>query len=242
MKRRFCSIAVLTLFAIFCFDSIIGQTNIPWTEWSSKHAEKILTDSPWAHRQVESNLTEMFYSPTSPNRGAPNSASRSEEGATNQAINVTYNIRFFTARPIRRALVRLYQLKETPDAKAMQSLRQYAEFIPNKDTIVAVTFSCPDQRYAGKVMQAFSSAVTGTLKNSTYLERSDGKRVFLVEYVPPGPDGFGARFIFPREVDNKPFITLDSSEVRFYSEYQSGLKLNVRFKVSDMMVDGRLEY
>ena len=75
-------------------------------EWSKKYAEKVLTDSPWAQTQVDTNLTEMFYSPTSPNASAPNRSTRSVEGAVNQEMKLTYHIRFFSARPIRQALAR----------------------------------------------------------------------------------------------------------------------------------------
>jgi hypothetical protein len=91
-------------------------------------------------------------------------------------------------------------------------------------------------------MQVIESAATGTLKNTTYLERNDGKRVFLEQYVPPGKDGFGARFIFPRMVDERPFLSTEFNDVRFVSEFGTSIKLNMRFKVSDMMLDGKLEY
>lgn len=85
------------------------------------------------------------------------------------------------------------------------------------------------------------SAITATLKNETYLER-DGKRHFLHEYVPPGADGFGARFIFLRNIDDQPFIDGNSGEVRFFTKYPNGLKVDRRFKVSDMLYEGQLEY
>jgi hypothetical protein len=44
----------------------------------------------------------------------------------------------------------------------------------------------------------------------------------LEEYVPPGKDGCGARFIFLRELDGQPFITKDTGEVRFYAEFAKG--------------------
>src|ERR1051325_4135993 len=75
-----------------------------WTEWTKKDAEKVLTSSPWAQTQVETDLSEMFYSPTSAGRGAPNSSARAREGATNQEVNLSYHIRFFSARPIRQDL------------------------------------------------------------------------------------------------------------------------------------------
>jgi len=54
--------------------------------------------------------------------------------------------------------------------------------------------------------------------------------------------GFGARFIFPRVTDEQPFLTTDFSDVRFVSEFGTTVKLNTRFKISDMMLDGKLEY
>ncbi|HEV8429966.1 MAG TPA: hypothetical protein VGQ41_18845 [Pyrinomonadaceae bacterium] len=90
-------------------------------------------------------------------------------------------------------------------------------------------------------MQSINSAVTGTLKNETYLERN-GKRLFLEEYIPPGKDGFSARFIFLRTLDGKPFIADNVGDVRFYAKYPRGPKIDRRFKVSDMIYNEELEY
>ena len=221
----------------------IGQEKkAPWTEWSKKEAEKVLTDSPWAHTQVDTNVSEMFYQPTSPNGGAPNSGQRGEQGAVNQEMKVTYHIRFYSARPVRQALARLYQIQQKPDAEIDKRLRAFAELESTDSIILAVTFESTDGRFSGKAMQAFNSAVTATLKNKTYLERNDGARLFLTEYTPPGRDGFGARFIFPRHVDGKPFINGDTKDIRFFSEYSESLKLNMKFKVADMIYNGTLEY
>lgn len=218
------------------------QKTKPWIEWSKNEAEKVLTDSPWAKTQVDTNLAEMFYTPTSQNRNAPNSGTRLEEGATNQEVNVKYHIRFFSARPVRQALARLYELQQKLESPTTERLHKFAELESTSSIILTVTFEGSDQRASGKIMQAFNSAVTGTLKNKTYLERNDGKRLFLEEYVLPGRDGFGARFIFPRTLDGLPFILTDVGEVRFYSELASTTKLNVRFKIADMMYQGKLEY
>jgi hypothetical protein len=235
--------AMVALVAISAF----GQTR-PWKEWSRKDAEKILNDSPWAHFQVDTNVTEMFYKPTSDPRmaggqRAPNSAARLEEGATNEEVNVKYGIRFFSARPVRRAFVRLMQLKDSNlEPAVIERMNAFADLPPTDSIILAVTFDSSDKRALAKVMQAFASAVSGTLKNTSYLERNDGKRLFLREYVAPGRDGFGARFIFPRKVDGSTFINADGGEIRFFSEYAPGLKLNMRFKVAEMILDGQLEY
>ena len=91
-------------------------------------------------------------------------------------------------------------------------------------------------------MQAINSTATGTLKNRAYLERQDGKRLFLISYLPPIEDGLGAKFIFPRTENGAFFLNGQSGTVRFVADFNDSFKLNMRFKVSDMMFDDKLEY
>jgi len=248
MFKRLPVVLVFLLLAIVAAGTVIGQKQAKsWKDWSKRDAEKILSDSAWAHLQVDTDLSEMFFQPTTDGRTsggrAPNANQRLEQGATNQATSLTYGIRFFSARPVRQAFIRMIQLQQKnlePDVIAR--MNSFAE-LPSEDSIIiAVTIEGTDKRSLGKAMQIIESAATGTLKNTTYLERNDGKRVFLEQYTPPGKDGFGARFIFPRIVDERPFITKDLNDVRFVSEFGTSIKLNMRFKVADMMLDGKLEY
>lgn len=248
MKERIPLVLMLLLFAVVAAETVIGQKQQKsWKEWSKNDAEKILNNSPWAHFQVDTDLSEMFFQPTTDARTsggrAPNASSRLEQGATNQATSLQFGIRFFSARPVRRAFIRMIQLQQKkiePDVVAR--MNNFAEVMSDDSIIVAVTIEGTDKRSLGKAMQIVASAATGTLKNSTYLERNDGKRVFLEQYEPPGRDGFGARFIFPRIVDERPFLSTDFNDVRFVAEFGTTIKLNMRFKVADMMLDGKLEY
>ncbi|MDT7540659.1 MAG: hypothetical protein QOE33_563 [Acidobacteriota bacterium] len=211
-----------------------------WTEWSKDEAEKMLNDSAWAQTQTYTDTTEMTYSPTTAGR----SSSRDTEGAKNQATNIKYRIRFFSARPIREALVRsmLLDMKNSPDAQTVERMKSFAELRANESIIITVSYEASDGRMAGAAMQTFNSATTGVLKQATYLERKDGKRLYLTEYVPPGKDGFGARFIFPRMSGESPFLTEDAGEVRFYSQLNKATELNMRFKLARMIYNDALEY
>jgi len=226
--------------------TVIGQKQKSWKDWTKADAEKILSNSAWGQVQTDTDTSEMFFQPTTDARTsggrAPNANSRLEQGATNQETKVMYGIRFFSARPVRQAFVRMIQLRQKLEGDVNDRLNSFAELPSNDSIIIAVTVEGTDKRSLGKVMQVISSANTGMLKNQTYLERNDGKRLFLEEYVPPGKDGFGARFIFPRLVDERPFLTSEIHDVRFVSEFSPAIKLNMRFKVADMMMDGKLEY
>ncbi len=204
----------------------------PWTEWNEKDALKVLNESAWGQTQVETDTSEMFYNPN-------NSGSRSTQGALNQATSVSYHIRFLSAKPIRQAVARSMEAK---NPQLANNLRAFVERNFDDLIVVAVTFESKDGRFSGQAMQAFNSANTGLLKNNTYLEIKGGKRIFLEEYKAPIKDDLGAKFIFKRTMDGQPVIGADTGEVRFYSEIPPSIKLNMRFKVAEMMYDGKLEY
>ena len=217
----------------------------------------------------------MVYTPTTQGGGG-DSLSRREQGATNQATSVKFRIRWLSARPIRQALVLQEQLQS---GRINEGLLFFATGPSDTRIVIAVTFETADQRYGGRVMQALSSANTGVLKNNTYLELKDGKRIFLREYVPPQMNVLGAAlFIFPRNVDGRPQITADNISVRFHSEYENKtsvdssmnppgqtsnprhtspagvsrvanqpdsafkFKLDMKFRITDMIYNGVLEY
>ena len=242
----------LAIILMFVFALAIGagaqKKMKPWTEWSEKEVQKMLNDSAWGQTQTETNTSEMFYSPT-PRGGGSNrpldnppgsdTNDRSTQGALNQATNVNYRIRLLTSKPIRQAIARRAQMQ---NPQLAERLKAFTEQETYKYIVVAVDYDSSDRRFSGNAMQIFNSANTGTLKNATYLENKDGKRVFLQEYIAPINDGMGAKFVFPRTVDEKPFINSESGYLRFYAEMAKNIKLNMRFKLSDMMYEGKLEY
>lgn len=237
MKR---TVLVCLIFSAAVASGAAQKKIKPWTEWSAKDAQKILDDSPWGQTQTETSLEEMFFNPTAVQR---QSESRQTQGATNQAVPVNFRIRFLSAKPIRQALMRVIEAQQkTPNRELSEQLRDFVERNFDQWIVIAVDWDSADRRFSGPIMQAFKSANLGLLKNNTFLEIKSGRRLFLEDYKPPINDGLGAKFIFPRLVEGQPFITSDTSSVRFYSEVFDTFKLNMRFKVSDMMYEGQLEY
>lgn len=220
----------------------VAQKNKPWPQWTVKDAEKILSDSGWAQTYSEIDTSEPTWS----------TASRPIDGrgAVNQATGVTYHIMLLSAKPIRQAYLRLAELSPSQTTpQQIEKMRQFAESKYEKTIVIAVTYEGEDQRYTGPVFQAFTSAITNTLKNNTYLDIKGGKRIFLQEYQPLVPgEGLGSKFIFPRLVDDQPIITAKTGDVRFYAEFpklagnNQQVKLDMRFKVSNFMYEGVLEF
>jgi hypothetical protein len=237
MKRTTGSVLMLLL--VILPWALAQKKNKPWTEWNLNEAQKVLNDSAWGQTQVEYNTSEMFYSTTNQGPGAGTSRA---QGAFNQATPINFHIRFLSAKPVRQALARSILLQQGKGNKQLEArFVAFADRRLDPYIVVSVDWDSKDARLSGPAMQVFTSAIANVLKNNTYLERKDGKRSFLLDYNPPTGDGLGAKFIFAREFEGKPFIDADSGEVRFYSELGS-VKLNMRFKVADFIYEGALEY
>ena len=244
------------LLALILTVAVSAQKHVTWMELPRKDAEKILNESPWAHTQVDTDVSEMFYSPTRPGSALPprttattsgNQQSinnnRADRGAVNQAVSIKYRICFLSARPVREAFAKMVLSSQRQNNDLLVSqLQSFVDRDFSPYIVIAVSVEANDARFSGPIMQAINSANTGTLKNSAYLERQDGRRLFLISYLPPIQDGLGAKFIFPRTENGQFFLNRQSESVRFVAEFNDSFKLNMRFKVSDMMFDDKLEY
>jgi hypothetical protein len=241
------SFSIVLLATVLVFTSNAQKKLKPWQEWSRKDAETILNDSSWGKTQVETDTSELMFRPQAApdaRTGTSNADPLRDDrgGATNQATSVRYRIRFLSAKPIRQAFARLIAMDQpTEDPKIKMYMNDFVERKFDKWIAVSIGIESRDQRFSGQALQAFASATTGSLKNHTYLERSDGKRLYLHIYQAPGADGLGAKFIFERIVDERAFLNSESNEVRFVSEVGRA-KLDMRFKVREMMYEGKLEY
>jgi hypothetical protein len=250
MRRVVCC----SLLLVVCACSAFAQKTKSWTELSEKEAAKILNDSPWGQTQVEGR-TEAAPTADSAITAAgvqrrdsqrvlsDTDASRVESGQSRADKSIRYRARFLSAKPVRGAFARLLILKKTePDENLSNQLqgfvdRDFADYV-----VITVTAEAADDKLVTPTIQLLTTVTVDALKDKVYLERKDGKRLVLADYRPPGPDGMGAKFVFMRKLEGQPFLTAESDNVRFFAQLDEKTKLNVKYKVSDMMYDGKLEY
>lgn len=237
--------------------SAFGQKTKPWTEWNEKDAKKVLTDSAWAQSQTDytepaptgSTITPVQPRNAATTAGAQNTESGENSGRKGAALSSIYHVAFLTAKPVRAAFIRLIELQhpETPADKVAER-RSFIDRDFGDNVVVTVVLEGTNRAANALAMKELSAAdadalahLVGQLKTTAYLERKDGKHLALADYRPPGQDGMGAKFIFPRMLDGQPFLDANSGELRVNIQIGK-TKLNRRFKVADMMYDGKLEY
>ena len=232
-----CRVFVISSFALMLTYPIAlsAQWNKkPYTEWSEKEATKLLTDSPSGQTQALTDTSQMT------GQGRMDSG----QSRVQEVFNSNLRIHFLSAKPVRQALSRRMQIKNGEKISAQQAaqLKAFAAAdFPDYIVITVLTESDKASSLLQQTQQSFYKRTTSELKNNTYL-LAGGQRVFIKEYQPPGNDGFGARYIFPRLVDGKPFITPETGDILFHSEPGGSTVLNMRYKVKEMTFDGKLEY
>lgn len=227
----------------------VAQKQKPWTEWTKKDIEKTLNDSAWGQTQTEgggsssSQTAESAVTQVAAPRSADRQLGRQGESGEAKAVSyVKYHVRFLSAKPVRAAFARQVLLSRSePDQALTTQLQGFVDRDFSEYIVVSVGVEVGDQRMAGPIMQAFSNANTEVLQKTVYLERKDGKKLFLMDYRPPVEDGMGAKFVFKRVVDGQPFLS-ENDSVRFVAQLNEKMRLDTRYKLSNMLYDGKLEY
>ena len=227
----------------------VAQKQKPWTEWSKKDVEKTLNDSAWGQTQSEGSdqssggESSSAITQVAAPRAADRNISRSgESGEAKPSTLVKYHVRFLSAKPVRAAFARRVLLaKGQPDEALTTQLQGFIDRDFKDYIVVSVGVEVANEKMAGSLMRAFTTATTEALGQNVYLERKDGKKLYLMEYRAPVEDGMGAKFVFPRVVEGQPFLS-DTDSVRFFAQMNERMKLNTRYKLSDMLYEGKLEY
>ena len=245
MRRISACLVILVLAGL-----AVAQKQKPWTEWSKKDVEKTLSDSAWGQTQTEgsgaapSQSSDSAITQVAAQRSADRQLNtrQGESGETKPVNYVKYQVRFLSAKPVREAFARMVLLsKPEPDQALTTQLQGFIDRDFSDYIIVSVGVQVGDAKMAGPIMAAFTNATTEALKENVYLERKDGKKLYLMDYRAPVEDGMGAKFIFKRVLDGQPFLG-ENDNVRFVAQLNEKMKLNTRYKLSDMLYDGKLEY
>jgi len=229
MKQFTLTFVILTLLSI---TALAQKEAKPWSEWTKDDVTKMLDKSPWGHVITNTDASNLMVTM---------GVSQTDQGTTNQAISWNYRVRFFSAKPIRQAFARKL-LMDNPALKPQQ-LENFVNGDYSDSIVIAVTFDSTDRRYLAEREKAFNQSTTELLARTVYLELKGGQRIPLDEYSPPTKDGTGAKFVFSRNLNGKPYIVDDTDIIRFVANMgDTGVGFDYRFKLSEMTYEGKLEY
>jgi hypothetical protein len=124
-------------------------------------------------------------------------------------------VQLFSSHPIRQALA---VLAAEGDAGRLRRWREFATRDFEEEIVVSwIARSKPQgSGVLTDLMSQLRRMSLADLKQNTFLTTSSGRKVEIRDYIPPTPDGTGAKFIFPRRLpDGSPLVTPEDDELVF---------------------------
>ncbi len=212
MKSRI----TLTFIAILIF-SVLSYAQGPWAkkdwkQWSKDDCKKVLEDSPWSYKWIESTPKTANFA--TPSQGTGGVGSDSDVAAY-------YIVQIRSARPVRAAVVRqmLIQnnydksednVKKNMDAQTQGYLdRSYEDVI-----VVHVVYGSENADY-NRSLAAFwqNHFPEGYIPVDTLFHGSNGQKISPTKIISPKNGAQEFEFVFPRSVDGKPLIEADAKTI-----------------------------
>jgi len=200
----------------------MGRDDQPWiskepSDWTLQDAEIVLWNSPWAKE-----TSYRFF------------------GSKGAIWKFTFYVRLHSARPVRLALARAFQMQES-DHNVIRAdlsgepIEELAAQIQIPDEMVFSLIAFPPF-----IHNRLNSQSLAKLREKTYAVVGNREKLSLKDFVPPENSTFGeAWFRFAR-----PQINSDFEEIEFVTsvEVPRQITIKAKFKVSELEFDNRLEY
>ncbi|MGH9521285.1 MAG: hypothetical protein ACRD3E_01995 [Terriglobales bacterium] len=246
MYRR----AVIVFF-VLCIAFVLAAAEDFWvkkdySKWSKAEAEKMLTDSPWAHKVTLSSITMTGVGrATGPVGGTagvhmPSAGPDAGMDTSRQSTpQISYTTQIRSATPVRRAVVRQLQLQAkydnmNNDQKAAVDTRTNEYLNAPQDAIIFyVRFESNTPNYLAEIRRYWVQQTVETLKPIVFLSVA-GQRMSPVAYI-AGDDAFQFTFERPKELPK------DGSAVLEFVHPTIGVLATERvvfdFKLSKMQVE-----
>jgi hypothetical protein len=223
----------------------------PFKRWSQKQAVTLLTDSPWCKEFTLARWTGR-------NRLPSEGISRESEDYLPQNTDIpgerdlihTYTVRLFSALPVREAHVRLLQLGNNYDGMTVEQQAQFdrmtrraLDLDVSDQIIVALEFESNDRQLQMEVNKQLRDLGKEQLKQRVFLITENFERIDLREYYPPAPDGTGAKFVYPRKINNEPVVSTQDRELKFeFLVPGTEHKLYIVWNLDDLEYGGALAF
>jgi hypothetical protein len=198
----------------------------PFTEWSDKDVQRMLTDSPWSH-QVSIVIPLSPKASGDADAGGRGRGGRGEESARGFPIpapQLKLSVQWRSAQPLRQAIaLREFGTIEKIPADVRDTLER-------DDSIYVVLVLGLPIRF---------SAAAADARQAAFLKRSGHPPIAASEGGPQkAGDGIALVFGFPRTTTDA--ITPQDNEVEFVTRL-GDLEINRKFKLKDMVAGGRLQ-
>jgi hypothetical protein len=207
----------------------------PLAKLTLAQAIQVLNSSPWARQETYTRVV---------------SGVGSGESGEKEIFN-TFYVRFFSARPVREALVRVQQIQYGYDGLTAEEKQRFDELAAadllsgfGDWIVVSVSFRSNDPKEESDVRRFFERQTPETLKNKAFLSTEQFSQVKIHTYFTPRDEGIGAKFVFPRQVGGASIVSPKSKSIAFelLDVPAASPRLRARFAVKEMVINGQMVF
>lgn len=251
MRFRISAVVALAVFSWFMTGPVARAQfwqKKDFAKWSPSECRELLSKSPWAN---EYKIATVVFEPLSSGPANTGPAVEGREGTP----HVTYQAQFWSAKPIREAMVRLQQSddkyrKLPPEQKQVFDERS-AQFLNMEfpETIVIQLNYTTVQAYSLPLSRFWSSKSNDELKKLFVLIGASG-RLEPLQVVVQQATGSGAAFqlVFPRKPNGVPMANPELKQLALEVAHPGidGVlppeRVFIPFKVKNMIMNGEVIY
>lgn len=256
MRKVFVAVCVSCLFLMSVAVAKDFWEKKAYTDWKEKEARSLLEKSPWTFEFRWGTIGDIGGGVKGSGAQAPAIAG-SESGSKRGSISdgdieseremvTIIRIHLFSSRPVRQAYAALIA---KGDAAKFDKMKDFANRDFGDEIVLSWTLDSKPKGVSTifDLDKRLHSLSLAELKNDTFLATDTGKKVYIKDFVPPTNDGTGAKFIFPRVLDDgSPLLAEGVKSVKFqtirFKLKEEEVAVDATFKVPDLLFDGKIEY
>jgi hypothetical protein len=239
--------------SIFCLSAtVFGQKTLekPYQKWSKEEALKMVTEKPFA---------DQYQSASEDSAQSDTRLSGSDRGSSARNLQQPpVYIRLHSALPVREGIARLEaiaagydKMDEAGKKKLDDATAKFLDCAICKNYYVVTMLKAKNSQMGAVDDGLFQTMTLQDFKGKVYLVNDKGERRELEQFTPAKGAGDTAVFFFKR-LDEKgnPFLTAENTgfkfvfdnELRQKGEYKGLLPPMFEFKVSKMIIDGKVAF
>jgi hypothetical protein len=246
MRRRYAA-GILSVFALAVLTASADDFWVKkdWKQWTTADCKKLLEDSPWTHRKLLENETNVGRLPSAGNAGVGAAPGQADTAQNKDTGEVNYVVQIRSAAPIHEALIRQAQIDKQYDKMSDADKKAFdaqmdALYKVNDDTIVVhVRYYANRDSLGSDLEKSWKSLPADTVPADMALISSNGSKVTPLTFVPDrdGKDEFD--MTFPKKAFAEGLKSFKLQIPHPALGDFGAQKVMVEFKLDKMTFDGK---
>jgi hypothetical protein len=246
MRRRYAS-GILAVFALAVLTATADDFWVKkdWKTWTAADCKKLLEDSPWAHRKMVENETNVSRLPSAGAQGTGAAASQADTAQNKDTGEINYVVQMRSAAPIREALIRMAQIDRQydkmsdADKKAFDAQMEKLYGVKDDTIAVHIRYYANRDSLGSDLEKSWKSLPADTVPADMILISSNGTKVTPLTFVadPDGKTEFD--MTFPRSAFAQGLKSFKLQIPNPALGDFGASKIMVEFKLDKMTFDGK---